>query len=325
VKVPSSHQPPAESAAPLQRRQATNFLSPQKPPLLDGRASPHPSYILSILLACFFAASPTASAQIGLKLQLVPEVTAIAPGQPFHVGLFLQHDPGSHTYWKFPGIVGVPTSIEWSLPPGFTAGPLEYPEPETTMMFQIRAQGYERDVLLQTRITPPANLRLGEKITLTGKATWMCCGRTCNPGTLPLSVTLPVAKKTAFDPQWRPLFEKERAAYSHPSSAWQASAIEDDKNVTLTLRPKSPDARPFENQAIPQELRFFTEDGWINSDEPQKASLDSAGNLTLVLRKSDVFTGGKPPAKLHGVIQRPGGWLAGGRLRSMNLSPPLMR
>ncbi|HYF36494.1 MAG TPA: protein-disulfide reductase DsbD domain-containing protein, partial [Prosthecobacter sp.] len=180
-------------------------------------------YRLTIILGSSALLLPTASAQTGLKIQLVPEVTAIAPGQPFFVGLFIQHEPGYHTYWKFPGIVGVPTSISWSLPPGFTAGPLEYPEPETTMMFQIRAQGYERDLLLQTRITPPADLPLGQKITLTGQASWMCCGRSCHPGQKTLTLTLPVAADAPFDPLWRPVFEKERAAYSHPSTAWEAS------------------------------------------------------------------------------------------------------
>ena len=41
---------------------------------------------------------------------------AVQPGQAITVGLFIQHVPEYHTYWKAPGIVGVPTTINWKLP-----------------------------------------------------------------------------------------------------------------------------------------------------------------------------------------------------------------
>jgi len=264
-------------------------------------------------------------AQTGLKLQLVSEVTAITPGQPFSVGLFIQHDKGWHTYWRQPGIVGVPTSIEWTLPEGFTAGPLEYPEPEATKMFQIKAQGFERDVLLQTRITPPASLKPGEKVQLTGKATWMCCGNTCHPGTLDLTLELPVGETSPLNEQWHPIFEKERAAFPQPSEAWTATAEERGMEVTLRLRPQDPCARRFQDAEAVTQVIFFTEDGWINSDEPQKATLEADGTLRLTLRRADVFLGKDVPAKLHGIVQRPGGWHQDGSLRSLIISPALSR
>ena len=134
----------------------------------------------SALLALALLVAPATHAQVGLKIRLVPETTAIVPGQPFHVGVFIQHEPGYHTYWRQPGIVGVATSLHWDLPPGFVGGPLEYPAPEPTKMFQIKAQGYERDLLLQARIVPPATLPAGETVTLRGRAVWMCCARTCH-------------------------------------------------------------------------------------------------------------------------------------------------
>ena len=156
-----------------------------------------------LVVAALCSLLSAASAQTGLKLQLVPERTAIVPGESFRVGLFIQHDKGWHTYWRQPGIVGVPTTVKWTLPEGFTAGPLEYPEPEATKMFQIKAQGYERDVLLQTQMKAPSNVKPGAKITLKGRAAWMCCGNTCHPDTMELTLTLPVAAKSAPDPRWR--------------------------------------------------------------------------------------------------------------------------
>ena len=43
----------------------------------------------------------------------------IAPGQTLQVGLHLEQDKNWHTYWKSPGDIGLPTSIQWSTPPGW--------------------------------------------------------------------------------------------------------------------------------------------------------------------------------------------------------------
>ncbi len=275
--------------------------------------------LFSALFALF-----SANAQVGLKLQLVHETTAIVPGQPFRVGLFIQHEKGWHTYWRQPGIVGVPTSIVWTLPEGFKAGPLEYPEPEATKMFQIKAQGYERDVLLQTEIQAPASLKLGTRITLQGRAAWMCCANTCHPDTKELTLVLPVGEKSAPDPHWQPVFEKERATFPQESESWSASAEEKGLNITLTLRPASARARRFDQEELPKVI-FFTEDGWINSDQDQTVSLTEDGILIIKLVRAEVFFGKGTPERLNGVLQRKGGWHADGSLRSMSIHPLLRR
>lgn len=266
----------------------------------------------------------TAACQTGLKIQLVCEDSAIVPGRPFRLGLFIQHEPGWHTYWRQPGIVGVPTTMDWNLPPGFQAGPLEYPEPEATRMFKIKAQGYERDVLLQALVRPPADLRAGEEVTLSGKAAWMCCGTTCHPGSMTLSVRLRVADKAEPDARWAPVFARERAAFAQPSTAWKAEAEEQGMQVRLTLRPTKAQARPFA-AADAGRVLFFTEDGWINSDQDQKTVLNPDGSLTLHLVRAEVFLGGSKPGRLHGIVQRQGGWHGDGSLRSMAIQPLLRR
>ena len=141
---------------------------------------------LALLLALHSQAEEN---RVGLSVDLVSEVSHVQPGTPFYVGVFIHHEPGFHTYWKQPGIVGVPTSIKWDLPRGWKGGDLEYPEPESVMMFTLKAQGYERDVLLQAQITPPKKLDPGSSITLSGRAVWMCCAQSCHPGFKDLSLT----------------------------------------------------------------------------------------------------------------------------------------
>lgn len=285
----------------------------------------HRHGLFFLMLAVFLTFSP-ASAQTGLTIQLVAETTAIVPGETFRVGIFIHHEPGWHTYWRQPGIVGVPTTIAWTLPVGFEAGPLEYPEPEATKMFQIKAQGYERDVLLQTAIRAPKNLEPGKQITLQGKAAWMCCNQTCHPASKELTLTLPVAEKTTLDTRWHPVFQKERDAYAKPSKAWMATAVEKDLDVTLTIQAADDDARPFSQAEVDEGgILFFTEDGWINTDEPQHLSLAANGSLSIRLTRAEIFLGKTIPKHLYGIVQRQGGWHRGGSLRSLTLQPLLIR
>jgi thiol:disulfide interchange protein DsbD len=285
----------------------------------------HRGLLCFFILVSSFAIRHSSFFQTGLKIQLVPETTTIVPGQSFRVGLFIQHEKGWHTYWRQPGIVGVPTSIAWTLPDGFKAGPLEYPEPEATKMFQIKAQGYERDVLLQTEIQAPANLKAGTRITLQGRAAWMCCANTCHPDTKELTLVMPVAEKSVPDAVWQPVFAKERATFPQPSEAWAASAEEKGLNVTLTLCPTTAKARRFDPAEKTPRVLFFTEDGWINSDQDQTVSLSEDGTLTIQLVRAEVFLGKGTPERLHGVVQREGGWHGDGSLRSMSIQPLLKR
>lgn len=279
---------------------------------------------LLVVLGLLAFARP-AAAQSGVRIQLVSEVTAIVPGQPFYLGLFIRHEPGYHTYWRQPGIVGVPTQMQWTLPPGFEAGELEYPEAERVLMYRIKAQGYERNVLLQTRITPPQVLEPGKNITLSGKAIWMACSHVCEPGMAELHIELPVAATNAPNPRWQPLFLEERSSYAQTSNAWEASATESGLEVTVLLKPKSAEARQFGSADEAQRLIFFTEDGWINSDEPQRIVLNADGSVTIKLVRADIFLGKTVPTHLNGQVQRPDGWVHEKSWRTLTITPPLQR
>lgn len=278
-------------------------------------------FLLLALCSLPFAAH----AQPGLKLQLVSEQTAIVPGKPFTVGLWIQHDRGWHTYWRFPGIVGVPTQMTWNLPKGWKAGELVYPEPERTLMFQIKAQGFDRDVMLRTEITPPADLRPGDPITLAGKAVWMCCGTSCHPGAMDLSLTLPVAVTAERIEKWHLLLEAERALAERRSDAWKAEATEAGDQITLTLRPADARAALRTRQRDAEKLIVFTEDGWFDSDKPQTITLHSDGTLSIQLTKADTYLGGKPPATLRCILRHEDGWVKGESWRCLQISPVIRR
>ena len=63
-----------------------------------------------------------------VEAELVPAVASVQPGRPFEVALRLAHNPHWHTYWINPG-TGYPTTIKWTLPPGWQAGEIQWPVP----------------------------------------------------------------------------------------------------------------------------------------------------------------------------------------------------
>lgn len=263
-------------------------------------------------------------AQTGLKLQLVSEKSAVVPGKPFTVGLWIDHDRGYHTYWRFPGIVGVPTQMKWKLPEGWKAGELVYPEPERTLMFKIKAQGFDRDVMLRTEITPPANLKLGDTVTLSGSASWMCCGRTCHPASMELSLTLPVAEMAELDAKAHKLIEAERNRQERSSDAWTAEASEKGDTITLVLRPAA-GARITKSQREASDIIVFTEDGWFDSDKPQSILRHSDGSLSITLIKAETYLGDGPPRTLRAIVRNEDGWLQDGELRCLKIEPRIVR
>ena len=85
-----------------------------------------------LLLATTALAQPRAETQL-VRAQLLADTTAIVPGQPFQAGLLLEMADGWHTYWEYSGDSGLPTTIDWELPEGFSAGPIQWPVPEAKL------------------------------------------------------------------------------------------------------------------------------------------------------------------------------------------------
>ncbi|MDP3785782.1 MAG: protein-disulfide reductase DsbD family protein, partial [Undibacterium sp.] len=84
---------------------------------------------------------------------LVHAPQGVSPGQPVWVGLQLAHQPEWHTYWKNSGDSGLPTSIQWELPEGVTAGEIAWPLPKKFPIGNLANYGYEGTVLLPVRLS----------------------------------------------------------------------------------------------------------------------------------------------------------------------------
>lgn len=170
---------------------------------------------------------------IGLTAELISETPSIKPSSTFRVGLKIKHDPTYHTYWKNPGVIGIPTAIKWTLPEGFKASSIQWPYPELTKMAAYPCYGYERDILLMVTITAPAKINT-KLVKLEADINWMCCSEGCYPAFKKFHLTLPVISSNDsaqsleehFNPEFR-LAEKQLVVENHQLTASMISKPSD--------------------------------------------------------------------------------------------------
>jgi thiol:disulfide interchange protein/DsbC/DsbD-like thiol-disulfide interchange protein len=143
-----------------------------------------------------------------VKAELVADTSAAVPGKPFTVGLLLQMAPHWHTYWKYTGDAGLPTEIHWHLPPGWSAGPIQWPIPlKTTDPGDIQTYGYQDEVMLLQKITPPPKIDQ-TTVALSADASWLVCEKICIPGNATLRIELP--RSATSEPKNTDLFARYR-------------------------------------------------------------------------------------------------------------------
>jgi thiol:disulfide interchange protein len=161
-----------------------------------------------------------------VEAELVSENLSVNPGAPFWVAVRLSMDPGWHIYGKNPGDSGLPTTVAWNLPPGYTADPILWPMPKRYIAGSDTTYGYDGEVLLIAKITPPQNLTSGMTASLGAHVSWLACKVECVPGAADLGLALPVSGvKSGFDPRLQPRFDEARAALPVDASRPDAAAV----------------------------------------------------------------------------------------------------
>ncbi len=172
------------------------------------------------------------------EAELVAATNAAVPGQPLQAGLRIKHDLHWHTYWQVPGDSGLPTTIKWTLPPGWTAGDIQWPVPKRLPVGPLMNFGYEGELLLPVTLTPPAGLAAGQTLELAARADWLICADVCIPGGADIKLTLPV-KDSAGPSQHAALFAATFAQIPKSTTLDQAKATIEANRIRLEFAPKS--------------------------------------------------------------------------------------
>jgi len=263
------------------------------------------SHASSVFAAFAILCALPGFARAQVTASLVSADASVAPGRPFTVALRLVHKPHWHSYWINPG-TGLPTTLKWSLPAGWTAGDIQWPAPMLLKDTRgnVIGNGYDGDLLLPVTLTPPGDLKPGATAVLAAEAEWLMCQDECVPGSAKLSLSLPVSADTPGpDPVMGARIREVLSGLPMADPSWIVSATRDATSVVLSVRPRDAAGGP----ALSADgLHFFSEDGTIASDLPQKAQSDGKGGLVLTLPVASDGPANAP--RLVGVLTSSQGW-----------------
>lgn len=244
---------------------------------------------------------------------LVSEVTEIAPGDSFTVALVLTQDPEWHSYWLNGGDAGQPTSIEWTLPEGVTAGALQFPYPKAIELSGLVSYGYEDEVALLSTITVSEGYT-GADLPLAATASWLICADICLPAEAKLALTIPVGE-TQPDASGAARVAAARGLFPVDARGWTVEAIPTPSGYDLRVIPAA------EWDGTLEGAHFFPEaKGVIDYAAPQPVRRDGEA-WVLALAGSSIAD--ETPTMLDGILVAPEGETVDGTHRSLAVRAPV--
>ena len=271
-----------------------------------------PTYSWTLLRSLLFLpliaslhAAPLAHTQ-QLTVDCIPFPSSSSAEQSFTVGLRFRPQPGWHIYASNPGDSGLPPTVEWQLPPGFTASPLRFPFPHKILAFPLVSYGYTEETILLTEITPSSTWPKGKPFTLRAQLDWLVCKEACLPGSATLSLTLPAKP----NPKLLPSIAQAILNLPISDPSFHFTVTPSTHSLDLLLQ------RPPINLG---NVTFFPDNNdWLDEFTPAQLHSSSAGlHLILPLLKKPHL-----PPLLTGVLLADQPWDSAGH-RALRISVPL--
>jgi thiol:disulfide interchange protein len=194
----------------------------------------------SILLLTLLLATGARAAHTQVRLALGADTAR--PGDTVLVGVELQMDFGWHTYWKNSGSSGQPTAIQWQLPPGITAGEIEWPLPQKLPPPEVPTYGYEETVVLIVPLKLAADLKPGP-LELHAKVSWLECSKDqCIPAGQTIDATLNIGTEikpssdAALIESWRNKVPRPDTTEFSTSASWEIGPADGSRPLIIERR-----------------------------------------------------------------------------------------
>lgn len=265
-------------------------------------------------LVAFLAVAAAASAEPvrteHALVDLLVQARSPAPGVPFLAGVRVRLDPGWHTYWINPGEAGMETRVKWDLPPGSSAGPLQWPYPKRFVSDGVIGFGYEGEVVLVSEITPPPDLAPGSRVNIGAAVDLLLCEQICVPGSAKLARELTAASAPADNEDDAKALREAVARVPQPLPESVVSARFADGKIVIALDgAEFAGARPV----------FFPEARNLLALDAQPVWIERADGLDGQFALSHLARG--TPFRLRGVLV----WERGGRAESRQVDVRLKR
>jgi thiol:disulfide interchange protein len=229
--------------------------------------------------------------------QLVLADESARAGETVMAGVHLKMDPDWHTYWKNPGEAGMATKIEWHLPPGVTAGEVQWPLPEKLPPADVTTYGYRNEVVLLVPLKLAADLKPGV-LDLKAKVSWLECKEQCVPADGEVQATLNVGSETKPSPDaalinfWQGKTPKSDKSFSFQVH-WEKKVDSDMRTIIVEGKQVSADALPIET------VEFFPDasDQYEIQGTTEKLPMASGFALRKTVKEFSEW-----PARISGVI-----------------------
>lgn len=274
--------------------------------------------VLLVGMQCVFAPSPVRgqaqSRTPQVTATIIPEATSIQPGSPLRVAIRLVVAPGWHVYWSNPGESGLPTTLRWTGPAGFTAGPVQWPYPERKELGGLVVHAYEGEVVLLGEIHPTAKLSPDKEVEIAAHMRWGVCREVCIPQELRLSFRLPVKSGVPrTNRRWSRAAATASPRIPRSLPGWTLRARREARKVRLSIEvpqgeklPSGPLTFFAENPALlPAAVSAVPE--WVDS--------------TFVLLLD--IPSGRAAARLRGVLVASSAWDPEGQVRALRVDIPI--
>jgi len=242
------------------------------------------------------ADGPGAAHHTQVELRLSDDTAK--PGDTVLAGVDLKMEAGWHTYWKNPGEAGSATKIEWTLPPGISAGDIQWPLPQKLPPAEVTTYGYESEVVLIVPLTLGTNLASGV-LNLSAKVSWLECKDSCIPADATVGAKLIVGGETklSMDAARIQLWQRKTPRTDRLFSFqvwWEKPASGDVRPLIIAGSQTAADLLPIED------VDFFPDAS--DQFEVQPANEKVSGPAEFQLRRIVKKFSGGWPTNLSGLI-----------------------
>ena len=238
---------------------------------------------------------------------------AARPGDTIFAGIRLRMEPGWHTYWQNPGASGMPTTIDWQLPPGITPGTVQWPIPDKLPDKDLTTYIYKDETVVVVPLEVSASQPAG-MIELKAHLSWLECAIQCIPGNSDIHAELKI------DPTAGPVSDNSRLAAwqkhlpkldptAAPRAWWEREATENLRPVLIEWNSQQAAGADF----FPDASEAFE----VQPEVDQLAS--EAGRVRI--RKQIKKLSGEWPTTFSGILVQGSGDERVGYLAKMQLSP----
>jgi thiol:disulfide interchange protein DsbD len=188
------------------------------------------------LFAAWFGLIGLSAHAAHTQVRLVLAAETARPGDTVLAGVRLRMDPRWHTYWRNPGASGIATKIAWELPPGVTAGPIQWPVPEKLPDEDFTTYIYTNEVVLLVPLKLAPDVSAGP-LQLNATVSWLECEVGCVPGEETVKATLNIGMETkpskdaALIDVWQAKLPKDGAGLA--ARAWWPDAATTNSRALL--------------------------------------------------------------------------------------------